>query len=72
MKSDVSYKVDLLKAMDNYVRNVIGDDDITDHWLMCGVPDGFNYDDLEEIAEDDNLMNDMIVCFNRCCIMNNY
>ena len=64
MKSEVSYKVDLLKAMDNYVRNVWGDDEeTTEIWFSRGVPDGADYDDFEEIATDRLLFNHTLNIF---------
>ena len=64
-KSEISYNVDLLKAMDNFVREVIGDEDIIDYWMTYGVPDGASYDDLEEIASDSEMVSSIIRAFNR-------
>lgn len=58
----------LLVQFDEYVRNEIGDDDITcDVWLSEGLPDGYNEDDLNEIAEDDELWLDCVKAFGKCC-----
>jgi hypothetical protein len=42
----------LLKAMNDYILEVIGDDDVTDTWLAVGVPDCANEEDFLEIASD--------------------
>ena len=65
-KSKISYSVDLLKAMDNYIREVVGDEVVLEAWLELGVPDGANYDDLEEIAEDEELVTSIIETFDHC------
>ena len=63
----VKARINLLKQMDTYVRETIGDDEITVNvWFACGVPDGSNETDLEEIAYDDELWLDTVKCFDRC------
>lgn len=47
-------RCNMLGGMNAYIRNVIGDDDITDRWDMFGVPDGADEVDVMEIAEDDH------------------
>lgn len=42
----------LLKAMNDYILEVIGDDDITDTWIAIGVPDCADEEDFLEIASD--------------------
>lgn len=57
-RSDVSVRVDLLRTMDEYIRNNIGDEDIIDIWLQYGVPDGTkSFDDFDELAEDEDTFN---------------
>ena len=61
-------RIDFLKQFDYYVRNIIGDDDITVNiWLAGGVPDGYTGEDLKEIAIDDELWSDCVNCFAECC-----
>ena len=60
-------RIEFLKQFDYYVRNVIGDDDITEDWLEMGLPDGYNEDDLKEIALDDELWLDCVKSFSWCC-----
>lgn len=62
------YRIEFLKQFDYYVRNTIGDDDITVNiWLVGGVPDGYTDEDLREIAIDDELWLDCVDCFANCC-----
>lgn len=61
-------RIDFLKQFDYYVRNIIGDDDITVNiWLAGGLPDGYTDEDLKEIAIDDELWLDCVNCFAECC-----
>lgn len=59
MNDIILLKMNLLGGMDDYVRNVIGDDDITDFWNIYGVPDECDEQILREIAEDDNSFRDI-------------
>ena len=61
------YRIDFLKQFDYYVRNTIGDEDITDSWLAWGVPDEYTDEDLEEIATSDRLWISCVNCFADCC-----
>ena len=63
----VMYRKDFLRQMDDYVKNIIGDESIIMKWLMCGLPDGYNEIDLEGIASDEELWLDCVNCFARCC-----
>jgi len=45
-------KANLLGGMNAYIIE-LGDEDILEPWLMCGVPDGCTEEELMEIAEDD-------------------
>ena len=61
-------RIEFLKQFDYYVRNVIGDDEITcDIWLAEGLPDGYNEAELKEIAHDDELWLDCVKSFSWCC-----
>lgn len=61
-------KIELLKQFDYYVRNIIGDDEITcGIWLVNGLPDGYDEIDLKDIALDDELWLDCVNCFADCC-----
>lgn len=45
-------KIKLLHEMDNFIRN-IGDEDILETWLMCGLPDGADEEDYIFFAENE-------------------
>ena len=45
----VMYRKDFLRQMDDYVKDMIGDETITQEWLSNGLPDGYDDIDLEEI-----------------------
>lgn len=63
----VMYRKDFLRQMDDYVKDMIGDETITQEWLSSGLPDGYDDIDLEEIASDDDLWLDCVKCFASCC-----
>ena len=64
----ITRRIEVLKQFDYYVRNIIGDDDITVNiWLAGGVPDGYTDEDLKEIAICDDLWRDCVDCFAECC-----
>ena len=61
-------RIEFLKQFDSYVREDIGNDEITcDIWLAEGLPDGYDETDLKEIALDDELWLDCVNCFKKCC-----
>lgn len=66
-KNITEIRMDFLKQMDRYVKQVIADERIINKWLMGGLPDGYNEIDLKEIAEDDELWLDCVQCFSSCC-----
>ena len=64
----IAIRVDFLRQFDKYVRDDIGDENITvDIWLALGVPDGATEADLIEIASDDESWVDCVKCFTTCC-----
>ena len=64
----VAIRVDFLRQFDKYVRDNIGDDEITiDIWLALGVPDGATEIDLIEIAKDDEAWVDCVRWLGECC-----
>ena len=67
MSDIVILRVDFLKQFDKYVRDEIGDEDITDYWLKYGIPDGSDEDDLFEIAMNDEQWVDIVNAFRICC-----
>lgn len=67
-KEKVELRIKFLKQFDDYVRNTIGDDEIT-YYLWCaeGVPDGADEDDYRTIATDEDLWLETAECFRKCC-----
>ena len=57
-------KQNILSGMDSYIRE-LGDEDIWEVWIANGVPDGATEDDLQFIAEDDELWRDTCNLFGR-------
>ena len=61
-------RIEFLKQFDYYVKNIIGDDDITENWsIWVGLPDDYDERDLKEIALNDKLWLDCVKCFSKCC-----
>ena len=60
-------RIELMKQMDAYIKDTIGDDEITEVWQAIGVPDGWDNDILMEIAIDDELWLYVIKAFVKCC-----
>jgi hypothetical protein len=65
----IKCKVEFLKQFDYYVKNIIGDEEITEFWLRFGLPDDFDESDLHEIAVDNELWTDTVDTFSKCCNM---
>lgn len=57
----------MLVNMDAIVRCDIDDENIVEGWLMGGLPDGHDQEDLDEISADDDMWMDIVSCFARCC-----
>uniref|UniRef100_UPI004027F1D4 hypothetical protein n=1 Tax=Candidatus Stercorousia sp. TaxID=3048886 RepID=UPI004027F1D4 len=57
----------LLKQMDSFVRENISEDVVIDVWLACGLEDGWDEDILTEYATNDNLWNDCVNTYIKCC-----
>lgn len=67
-KTDITKcRIKFLKQFDYYIRNIIGDDEITKKWLMMGFLDSYDEADFKEIALDDELWLDRANCFASCC-----
>ena len=64
----MAQRMNLLQAMDNYVRYNIEDEEIIcDLWFATGLPDGWDEEDLYSIAEDNEQWLLAIKTFHRCC-----
>lgn len=55
-------RMKILKEMDAYIYN-IGDENLIDRWLMCGLPDGWDDEDLADIACDNALWKEICELF---------
>lgn len=53
----------LLEAMNNYILNVIGDEEVSFRWWEVGVPDEADDDIYTSIAEDDDLWTSVAYTF---------
>ena len=51
MNNTTALKIKILKEMNDYVLEIIGDDDFTELWLMDGVPDACDDEMYQFIAE---------------------
>ena len=60
-ENEILKRVNILKDMNNYILDVIGDEDIYEIWWTFGVPDGADDDDLLEIAENESQFN--YICY---------
>lgn len=50
--NNVTLRANILSGMNEYILECIGDEDIHITWLVGGVPDGADEDEIMEIAED--------------------
>ena len=63
----IMYRKDFLKQMDDYIKDMIGNEIIIQKWFANGLPDGYDDIHLEEIASDEELWLDCVNCFASCC-----
>lgn len=70
MKEIIKLRVKILKEMNEYIFNEIGDEDIIDHWLMFGMPDDSEDDDFLMVARDEESWNSVVETFANCLKMN--
>jgi hypothetical protein len=63
----IMYRKEFLRQMDDYVKDMIGDENIIQKWFINGLPNGYDDIDLQEIASDDELWLDCVNCFASCC-----
>lgn len=69
MNKTISMRFNFLKQFRDYVFNEIGDEDIIEYWLMYGIPDGADDDELINIASDEDDWYNMVNAFAKCCKM---
>lgn len=56
--------MNMLGGADSIIREY-GDENVFEPWLMCGVPDGADEEDLEDIVDDLEEFTDIMECFCR-------
>ena len=66
MKEELTRRARILFDMDAFIRDNICDDDITEMWLMCGLPDDSSDEDVIECAKDNDAFCGIVECFARC------
>lgn len=59
----VAIRIELLKKMNDYIINVIGDEEIWMKWIAVGVPDEATEDDYKFMASDDDIWRDTCKVF---------
>lgn len=67
MSETTKIRIKLLKEMNDYILDVIGDEDAYDYWITVGVPDAPSEEDYKFIAENDNEWLDTVKVFAQCC-----
>ena len=70
MKEIIELRVKILKEMNEYIFNEIGDEDIINYWLLFGMPDDSEDDDFLMVAEDEESWNSVVETFANCLKMN--
>ena len=63
----IRIRKNLLRQMDTFIRENISEDVVIDVWLACGLEDGWDEEILTEYASTDELWNDCINAFRKCC-----
>lgn len=59
----VECRINLLKQMNEYICDTIGDEEIWETWIAVGVPDEARDEDYAYIAEDDEMWKGVCVAF---------
>ena len=70
MKEIIKLRVKILKEMNEYIFNKIGDEDIIDYWLLYGMPDDSEDDDFLMVAEGEESWVNIVKTFDKCLKMN--
>lgn len=58
-------RMNILGGMNDYVCNYVEDENLWEYWITIAVPDCATEDDLEIIAEADELWLDCVTAFNK-------
>lgn len=59
-KATIEIRKKRLEKMNNYVLDIVGDEEQTEFWFQMGVPDCATEEEYQFIAEDEEE-------YNRCC-----
>jgi hypothetical protein len=63
-KSEIyTLRMNILGGMDAYIRDVIGDDEVTEIWNDDGIEDGIDEDVLLDYARDDEAFKQICYLF---------
>lgn len=65
MEKKHNLRATLLKSMDDYIREIVDDEELIEGWLMGGIPDGSEPEEFEDYADDSELWHDCIRLFSR-------
>ena len=65
----VKIRVHLLKQMDIFLKDNVNEETVVNIWFAYGLEDGYDNDILLEYASDEELWNDCISAFRKCCII---
>lgn len=55
----------IMKAMDDYIREVTNDEELIEVWLTYAIPDGADPEEFDDFADDDELWQDCIQLFHK-------
>lgn len=62
-------RANIIGGMDAYIRDAIGDDEVTEYWLAVGMPDGSTEDDLLADVDDEDTFIGWCHVFSNCVKM---
>lgn len=66
--TEIEMRKMFLRQFDEYVCDYIGDEEITCNvWLATGVPDGYDDEELDFIANDEECWLSCVNAFAKCC-----
>lgn len=66
MTNGIKMRARMVRMMDTYVRDVIGDEVITMFWLENAVPDGADDIEILEDVADDDIFEEWVAAFKTC------
>lgn len=63
----IKCRIEFLRQFDYYIRNIIGDEEITEKWLILELPDGYYENELHFIATKEERWLNCVESFAECC-----